>query len=244
MSSAAEQVLSHFAGHSPQESLGAPEFIYNELGFSSKVEMLDFLRNKAVLDVGSGAGGIARETYLNRIDATIISLNPRFAWEGYKARLQQYYNLYALDRLTSDSALLSEASVVHDSHAVAAFGCSLPFTDHSFNLIIDNKGAIYHTLITDNYDQIFPEHGYTSSYNPNLELLDQTLIDYYRVLASGGEARIGGIIKSDVRGKDCTVDILVHLDQLDIPYTISDIYDKDDVARKKVKYCLITIHKA
>lgn len=194
---ASRKVLDPSAEGTPIESVGSFLSISNGLGFNSEQELINYIEKQVVLDVGSGVGGLARESALRKIPTTIISMNPRFSLPGHLKMADEFYSdentveeyLAPLLNQSISASDIEEAAQAHRKHAVAGFSHVLPIKDAVVNKIIDHKGAIYHMLCED----IYTDFGLETRINVDQERLEKTLNEYMRVLVPGGKARLGGI---------------------------------------------------
>ncbi|MCL4390265.1 MAG: class I SAM-dependent methyltransferase [Patescibacteria group bacterium] len=123
------------------------------LGYSNTEDLINELKGKKILDLGSGRGILAREAYLRHIDCSIISLEPKLSLTGYKENIsglsKEFLKEYQppkksvlaslVDRLKGipQEYPLEEAGDYHDQRALAAFAHALPFANGSFDLVLD-----------------------------------------------------------------------------------------------------------
>lgn len=100
----------------------------NELGLS-----IESLRDKNVLDIGSGGARLAEGAKDEKINAKIISLDPKYSSPKSLNR-----------KISGDKDTTMERIKEKQLPAVAGLAESLPFTDESFDLIIANCSVPYY----------------------------------------------------------------------------------------------------
>jgi SAM-dependent methyltransferase len=171
----------------PLESAGDWSSLVKNLGFRDKEELSLYIQDKTVLDVGSGMGGLFKEARMRGNTAKIININPRFSLKGHAKQAHEVYEMMAGD--VPDN--IKEINKEHDNFAIAAFSNRLPIEGSSVDVVIDNKGAVYHCLFEDSIDDLGI---FQTKFNPNEQMLSETLDEYMRVLSTGGKARIGGLL--------------------------------------------------
>jgi ubiquinone/menaquinone biosynthesis C-methylase UbiE len=158
----------------PETSRGLEGYTLG-LGFKNKDELINYIKDKKILDVGSGSGILAKEIALNKIKAEVISFNPRLAMKYFRQKEKQKThelwpnetnNLSAENREEEIQEIQSE----HDKRALAGYAHLLPLRDKSIDVILDNLGAF-------SYAFTFPE--------------EQVILqEYWRVLKASGQIRI------------------------------------------------------
>ncbi len=178
---------------------GIMDYAYG-LGYSSREAFVQAIKGKKILDLGSGLGGLAKDTFFQQVDCQVISLNPRLATDmrrDEKEATKEYVEemvpeMPSLRRLINklrgmpEEDYLKEIQKAHDQRAVAGFAHSLPFQDNSFDLIFD-KEAISKYATSQDYDFV------DKSTPEEKELFRKSLREMIRVLKPGGKIRIGDI---------------------------------------------------
>lgn len=175
----------------PIESAGSWEALVKGLVFKSEQELSSYIKGKTVLDVGSGMGGLFKGSRARGVDAKIVNINPRFSIKGFVKSAHEIYEEMATSAFENIENI-KDINKEHDEYAIAAFSNKLPIKDASVDIIIDNKGAVYHCIYEDRID----ENAYiiNSLVNPDQKALSETIDEYMRVLRIGGKARIGGLL--------------------------------------------------
>lgn len=100
----------------------------NELGLS-----IESLRDKSVLDIGSGGARLAEGAKDEEINTKIISLDPKYSLPGNLNR-----------KICGGKDTTMERIKEKQLPAVAGLAESLPFADESFDLIIANCSVPYY----------------------------------------------------------------------------------------------------
>lgn len=135
------------------------------LKFSSANSLINILRDKRVLDLGSGGGMLAKECAQRGVSSEIHSLNPRLAVSKWRMRERQatrkcVYGMFASyyfdwlvrifsKQLISKEEMVAQLQSTHDATAVAALADQLPYKDASFDVILDMMGPIYYSATVD-----------------------------------------------------------------------------------------------
>jgi SAM-dependent methyltransferase len=175
------------------------------------LDIRELIEGKAVGDVGSGLGGLAKSVAAEHINATIWSINPHLVDPKYKYDEEQATAAMLWNRYhTLDQSEVARIQQLHDSHLSTAFAHGLNFHDETFDMLIDSSAV-------------------SANLTEGQELLyEQSIREMMRVLKPGGMIVIIDNMPSavgdsdpftgEVRFKEKT------LQKLDIPY--SPIYDK------------------
>jgi len=161
------------------DSIGL-EVQLDELGLSPEM-----LRDKAVLDLGSGGALFAEGIKDNYPDLNIkvVSLDPKYSNPEHLKRKVMPGEDATIERIGNKEIL-----------AVSAVAESLPFKDESFDIVISNCAVPY--------------------YQDDDRIKEASILEIIRVLKPGGEARITMVVDNDekiLRGvvdasSDCTLE--------------------------------------
>lgn len=116
------------------------------LGFTNEQNLLETIRGKRVLDLGSGSGGFAKQVYEKLGNSTlVVSLNPRLFFDAYR---QHHSKIDALQQergvLTKKKTFLKEINQLYRSSAVAASWDNLPFARESFDYIFATGSYLFY----------------------------------------------------------------------------------------------------
>jgi len=108
------------------------------LGFKNEAELIRYLRNKKVLDVGSGFNGLSIGFILKNVPADITSItlrknDPRFE-RFIKELVRQEQEYKAYGRANQERAIKQS---LQKTHALFAHSLSL-LDDGSFDVVVDN----------------------------------------------------------------------------------------------------------
>jgi hypothetical protein len=156
------------------------------LQFDTNQDFVAYIDGKTVLDLGSGSGGLAKAVSIQKVDANIISYNPRLATlEGRKNERrmtsQQLSNTdFVMVNQPSIHATDEEvecAQAYHDQRAVAGFAQRLPFKSENIDVVLDANALGLYRLSKEAGD----------SFNPHLMV--QEYLEVLRVLKHGGVVR-------------------------------------------------------
>lgn len=161
------------------------------------------LVDKVVLDLGSGLGGLAKDSAAQKVmNCKVISVNPRLSLRGYReneksssqivventvpkaSRLKQIFNKLTRKPHVDHKEIIQHA---HDETAVASFAHALPFTDNSFDRVFDRMA------ISENAS----EHGHYESTDVanqvEKRLFETSLKEMMRVLRPEGKIMISDL---------------------------------------------------
>lgn len=168
------------------------------MGYESREAFIKEITGKTVLDLGSGLGGLAKNTFAEDVDTEIISLNPRLVKEQSRESEKEATRDYAMDVFPEPSVAerlmrvikrepkrdrAQEMQDAHDKGAVAGFAHALPFKDESFNLILDKDAVSKYAA---RLDMDFRD----TSTPAEREMFEDALREMIRVLKPGGKAKI------------------------------------------------------
>jgi SAM-dependent methyltransferase len=108
------------------------------LGFESNEKLLEFLKGKRVLDLGSGAGHFAKQAYaILGEQAFIISMNPRLADAFY---INQHKKFDAEININNYDFGIKR----YNETAIAASWYHLPFKQESFDCIFATGSFLFY----------------------------------------------------------------------------------------------------
>jgi len=168
------------------------------MDYESKEALIEELKGKTVLDLGSGLGGLAKNAFAENVDCQIVSLNPRLSESSRRQSEKEATEQYALDvfpeptflekikrvvKIEPERDRAREMQEAHDKRAVAGFAHVLPFKDGSFDLIFDKDAVSKYAarIDMDFIDRSTPtEKG----------MFKEAHREMIRVLKPGGKAKI------------------------------------------------------
>ncbi|MCX6816337.1 MAG: hypothetical protein NTZ93_00455 [Candidatus Beckwithbacteria bacterium] len=148
-------------------------FIALDLGFADEEELIQYLQNKKVLDVGSGFNGLAIGSILKGVSTDIISVTPRKRdpnFQVYMRKLLESEDEYRVYSREEKDKAIKES--MQKTYFMFAHDLSF-FKDESFDVVIDNAASFYYAR------------------NDEVLLLRQGLREELRVLRQGGTIRVG-----------------------------------------------------
>lgn len=105
-------------------------------GFESAQDFIDYVRNKTILDVGSGYGNLARELFLANSNSIVYSLNPTLNKPGFKQRMRYNFELQNGLNPIKDKDLIESANKFHDKYALPAKWNKIPLPNESVDLAV------------------------------------------------------------------------------------------------------------
>lgn len=160
------------------------------LGFENKAVFLEWIKDKTVLDLGSGYGVIARDVKLEEektganYNTKIVSLNPTFSKEGFRGiadkEAREYFTytgrLPPPSNSDENKELVRTINDAHSQNAVAGTWNNLPFVDNAFDRVMATYSFPYYELTW-------------KSKKAGEQKLLEIVQEVKRVLKPGGEAR-------------------------------------------------------
>lgn len=141
-----------------------------ELAFKDNNSFIEYISGKLVCDVGSGHGGLFKDSLLKNVPTKIISVNPRLAIPSFRERQVLANRMWVLGNLHLSPEDAEKVQKRHDEKsAVAGYADQLPFKNGIFDIVLDCHGAI-----------AYCEDG-------DIEII---INEYLRVLKPGGKIRL------------------------------------------------------
>lgn len=141
-----------------------------ELAFKGNNSFIEYISGKLVCDVGSGHGGLFKDSLLKNVPTKIISVNPRLAIPSFRERQVLTNGMWVVGSRHLSPEEAERIQKAHDEKsAVAGYADQLPFKNGVFDVILDCHGAIAYCEDKDTEDIIN---------------------EYLRVLKPGGKIRL------------------------------------------------------
>lgn len=144
--------------------------------FESVQTFIDYVRNKTILDIGSGYGNLARELFVANANSKVYSLNPSLKQPDFKKQMDLSFLIQSGLHPIKDKELIESAHNFHDQHALPAKWDKIPLPDESIDIAVslfafpfyaktakEIKTAITEILRTvrpDGEIWLFPQHQY------------------------------------------------------------------------------------
>ena len=123
--------LSGIAAHKATHK-GYPDYF----GFENVQAFIDYVRNKTILDIGSGYGNLARELFLAKSNSIVYSLNPELKRPDFKQRMDFNFRLQNNLDPVKDKEQIESAHKFHDQYALPAKWDKIPLPNESIDIAI------------------------------------------------------------------------------------------------------------